>query len=156
MTDTSQGPGWSQASDGRWYPPGAHLDAEPSPAVLDYMLKHSDDPVGPDDQQRQFPNGLLAVVRPVRRPDQDPTHWHWVMEKDDELWASGWAESRSDAERIVDELGPHFPGTTPPSGTELDTASQLEQVAKLHERGLLGDDEFAKAKRLILSPPGSP
>jgi hypothetical protein len=53
-------------------------------------------------------------------------------------------------------LGPHFPGTTPPSGTELDTASQLEQVAKLHERGLLGDDEFAKAKRLILSPPGSP
>ena len=26
MSDTSQGPGWWQASDGKWYPPEHRLD----------------------------------------------------------------------------------------------------------------------------------
>ena len=30
MSDTSQGQGWWEASDGKWYPPEQHPDAEPS------------------------------------------------------------------------------------------------------------------------------
>lgn len=32
MSDTSQGPGWWQASDGRWYPPTAQPGTPPPPA----------------------------------------------------------------------------------------------------------------------------
>jgi hypothetical protein len=31
MSDTSQGPGWWLASDGRWYPPETHPGHEPEP-----------------------------------------------------------------------------------------------------------------------------
>lgn len=31
MSDTSQGPGWWLASDGRWYPPESHPNASPPP-----------------------------------------------------------------------------------------------------------------------------
>jgi hypothetical protein len=31
MSDTSQGAGWWQASDGRWYPPDQHPDNRPTP-----------------------------------------------------------------------------------------------------------------------------
>jgi len=31
MSDTSQGPGWWQASDGKWYPPDAATPAPPAP-----------------------------------------------------------------------------------------------------------------------------
>lgn len=31
MTDTSQGPGWWQASDGKWYPPESHPNYRPPP-----------------------------------------------------------------------------------------------------------------------------
>ena len=30
MSDTSQGPGWWQASDGKWYPPETHPQYAPS------------------------------------------------------------------------------------------------------------------------------
>jgi hypothetical protein len=32
MSDSSQGPGWWQASDGRWYPPQSHPDQQATPA----------------------------------------------------------------------------------------------------------------------------
>ena len=31
MSDLSQGPGWWQASDGKWYPPERHPDYRPPP-----------------------------------------------------------------------------------------------------------------------------
>ncbi|MGI9623240.1 MAG: DUF4234 domain-containing protein [Acidimicrobiales bacterium] len=31
MSDTSQGPGWWEASDGKWYPPESHPDQRPDP-----------------------------------------------------------------------------------------------------------------------------
>src|SRR5580700_12352545 len=34
MSDTSQGPGWWQASDGRWYRPEQHPDHVPPPPPI--------------------------------------------------------------------------------------------------------------------------
>ncbi len=34
MSDVSQGPGWWQASDGKWYPPELHPDAQGQPPGL--------------------------------------------------------------------------------------------------------------------------
>jgi hypothetical protein len=35
VSDASQGPGWWQASDGKWYPPETHPSARPGPAPAD-------------------------------------------------------------------------------------------------------------------------
>ena len=41
MADTSQGPGWWQASDGKWYAPELHENAQPPPPTI------TDTPPGP-------------------------------------------------------------------------------------------------------------
>ncbi len=41
-------------------------------------------------------------------------------------------------------------GAAPPPAAEDDAGAQLQDLAKLHEQGVLTDDEFAAAKAKIL------
>ncbi|MDA8357714.1 MAG: hypothetical protein M0Z95_15790 [Actinomycetota bacterium] len=56
MSDTSQGPGWWQAADGKWYAPEFHSDHGRSPAT------HADRVVGP------------TTPAPQGSPEQIPAH----------------------------------------------------------------------------------
>src|ERR1700734_556463 len=46
MSDRAQGPGWWQASDGRWYPPESHPDVRLPPAPVG--AAHEPGPALPD------------------------------------------------------------------------------------------------------------
>ena len=54
MSDTSQGPGWWRASDGRWYPPEQQPgDAPPAPTPSG--------PSAPSGSPRRVPWWMVAV-----------------------------------------------------------------------------------------------
>ena len=46
---------------------------------------------------------------------------------------------------------PAPPAPPPPAPSVVDTTSELERLASLHQSGALSDDEFAAAKQQILS-----
>ena len=41
MSDTSQGPGWWQASDGKWYPPEQAPGAAPQRRLIAVVYQHA-------------------------------------------------------------------------------------------------------------------
>jgi hypothetical protein len=81
MSDTSQGPGWWQANDGRWYPPqqppgGVQTATLPEPGGADHAM-------GPGWWQasdgRWYPPEALGVGVP---PPKKPLHrrvWFWLL-----------------------------------------------------------------------------
>jgi hypothetical protein len=54
MTDTSQGPGWWLASDGRWYPPEAHPNYVPPPPPNPQQWAGVSAPQAPPPQPGQW------------------------------------------------------------------------------------------------------
>ena len=82
MSDTSQGPGWWIASDGRWYPPGLHPSAQPAPVTPPGDLPLLDLPqftASPSDlpQFTAFPSDLPPFSAspsdmPLRAPTGQP------------------------------------------------------------------------------------
>ena len=58
MSDTSQGDGWWQASDGKFYAPEAHPDYKPPPPP----------PPPPADVDESKPKGLLGKVSAADKP----------------------------------------------------------------------------------------
>lgn len=61
MSDTSQGPGWWQNADGKWYPPAPDA-ADPTIPI---------DPVTPADQDPELPETEL-IITPMSDPDVVP------------------------------------------------------------------------------------
>jgi hypothetical protein len=56
MSDTQQGPGWWQASDGKWYPPETHPSRQAPPPMQP--------PSQPPTYGHQIPTGLYSVPPP--------------------------------------------------------------------------------------------
>ncbi len=57
MSETSQGPGWWQASDGLWYPPEQGTDAPPPTTIPDYRPPGTEEP-----EKKLGPEGLPAFA----------------------------------------------------------------------------------------------
>src|ERR1017187_5797979 len=88
VSDTSQGPGWWQASDGKWYPPeSAARPPPPAPAP----------PVGPPPQFAPVPTAPgvapLPGLPPMPAIDRVQVAWRHRVETDyifDYWTALGW------------------------------------------------------------------
>ena len=63
MSDASQGPGWWQASDGKWYPPESHPSAMTNPAPADPGPRPP-----PPAIRRPRPTRPTPPTRPPHRP----------------------------------------------------------------------------------------
>ena len=72
MSDVSQGAGWWQATDGRWYPPETHPEyhaPQPDPSAMGptrHVLS-SDLTLRPSPLDREAALGLLAELQEVER-----------------------------------------------------------------------------------------
>ena len=80
MSDTSQGPGWWQASDGKWYPP--QPPPPPLPAAGPPPMG-ADAPQGPGwyqatDGRFYPPQHAVAGVPPVKKPVYKRV-WFWLL-----------------------------------------------------------------------------
>jgi hypothetical protein len=62
MSDTTQGPGWWLASDGKWYPPELHPNYAPPPSPSAPGVTELPATTGPDDVSAQ----LLEVTTSLR------------------------------------------------------------------------------------------
>lgn len=66
MSDVSQGPGWWEASDGKWYPPEQHPD---------YAL--SAEPVNGERQEVELLTGIKAAIStPITSAHGPPAAWY--------------------------------------------------------------------------------
>ena len=73
MSDTSQGEGWWQASDGKWYAPHLHPDVRDS--------SESTDPSKPSDpttEKPPAPTGPMAEVGMAPAPDSESFPEHMI------------------------------------------------------------------------------
>ncbi len=74
MTDTSQGPGWWQASDGKWYPPEQASASPVAPPV-------ADSPPGPGfwkGTDGQWYPPQVPPAQPVKKPVYKRV-WFWLL-----------------------------------------------------------------------------
>lgn len=73
MSDVPQGPGWWQASDGRWYPPESHPSATPGPPGGSGQAPFGQAPYG------QPPYGPVGYGQPVSGGQQTDQMAMWSM-----------------------------------------------------------------------------
>ncbi len=52
---------------------------------------------------------------------------------------------------LLDKLGANKPSETAASENKTDMTTELERLAKLHQQGILSDDEFRAAKAKLLN-----
>lgn len=85
MSDTSQGAGWWQASDDKWYPPETHPDRRPPPPPREPPPRPAE-PTRPVVKQRPTPTPFLvkAPGRPASGSESDasakrPNWWRWIV-----------------------------------------------------------------------------
>jgi hypothetical protein len=94
MSDVSQGPGWWQASDGRWYPPESHPH---------YQMPAQVQPVSPRSAPA-FPTSAPAfptnepafpasAPAPLHLPPLDPTPDHWAAGPFADPGVAGWSSA---------------------------------------------------------------
>lgn len=91
-----------------------------------------------------------------------PQHDWWEMGKDRDpaklsntlpLTKDLLEKQKHDVERLrglIDKAKPHAVAAT--EAASRDVASQLQDLAELHAKGILSDEEFAQAKKKILNP----
>jgi hypothetical protein len=72
MSDTPQGPGWWQASDGRWYAPELHPDAQPA-----HPVEAAAAPVVPQGPSTAPPPDLPPVAGPPEPVWEAPPPAAW-------------------------------------------------------------------------------
>lgn len=70
MSDTTQGPGWWVASDGRWYPPELHPQGQavPPPPLPAYQDPNAPDPEVAARKAEELPSFADVVPAEVRTP----------------------------------------------------------------------------------------
>lgn len=67
--------------------------------------------------------------------------------------AEGQAQEADQDQRIGDLEGqqPAAPAAAPSGGVSAESIERLEQLGKLHEQGVLTDEEFAQQKEKVLA-----
>jgi len=80
MSDTSQGPGWWQASDGKWYAPESATSPPPPPPPMTPSTSESDDDLGDEegeDDEEEVDDSQSDSKRKVRQKKvRYPTFTH--------------------------------------------------------------------------------
>jgi Short C-terminal domain len=60
-------------------------------------------------------------------------------------------EQDASQDQRIDDLESQPPAAAPSGGLTSESMQQLEQLGKLHEQGVLTDDEFAQQKAKLLA-----
>ncbi|MBF6160489.1 SHOCT domain-containing protein [Nocardia cyriacigeorgica] len=73
------------------------------------------------------------------------------IEVDESLTETGLDGVTVDPRGLVSDAPPPPPAPAPAAGGSDDLVARLQQLGQLHDSGVLSDEEFAAAKRQLLS-----
>ena len=75
-----------------------------------------------------------------------------VQQQQDMAYQQGVADAQAQQQQVAPPLPQYAPAPAPaPAPAAPDLTAQLQQLAQLHNAGVLNDDEFAAAKQKLLA-----
>lgn len=60
------------------------------------------------DLVKHFTSGLTGYVRPEFQGTEETNKWHWSLSKDGSVVSHGYADSRDEAQEVIDTIEPNF------------------------------------------------